>query len=121
MNDSEAVKWAIQEGQLDAWRKAMEDAIRKKILGEKPILYPNKNTSPVSPIPVAKEPHYNHNPSSSIPYVFCPSMQCPECWFQVQVEKIDDLRIRIRHPQHTSCSRSLEEVLRPIADFVKFI
>lgn len=71
-------------------------------------------------IPAAKQPHYNLNTNPEVPFVFCPVLQCPECWASIHIERIDSLRIRLRHTQNT-CSRSLQDVIRPTADFVKFI
>lgn len=47
---------------------------------------------------------------------------CPECGYTHSVEKMsDNLRFRFRHGRMDTCSRSMTEFFRPIAQFIEFI
>lgn len=48
--------------------------------------------------------------------------QCPECLDAMEVSFMADrMRIRVRHHKRDTCSRSMTEIIRPIAQFTVFI
>jgi len=47
---------------------------------------------------------------------------CPECLNMCEVTFMPDhLRVRIRHHHNDGCSRSMTDIIRPIAEFTEFI